>query len=260
MDPSMLNPVVHYVNYLNPQDIRADSWPARRFVDYQILMVVQGEMRIELPERSEKVTVASSQLSFIAPGELNIQKLVSPAGRSMFACVHFLPSRDAGFVPDRFPARVTAGADPELFRTLFLRLYEAFQGNGQYSQPIASGIVRELFLRLLEPELSRKGGVAERVREMAAFLDVHLAEHPGRAELSRHFHLSPEYIDQLFHDCLGISPRNYVHRALAREGYRILSRENVSVKECSARLGFRNQFHFTRIFRKEYAMPPSRLG
>ena len=259
MNPLQITPVVHYVNIVKPEIKAGRLWPRRRFVDYQFQFMRQGAMRYELPETGENFILSPGEIAFIAPGELNTQTLLSAEKDSYFACVHFLLSPTPGESTQPTPARLTGNVDMELFSSLFRRLYDAFYAPGQYSSGIASGIVREIYLRLLEPDTAQTDGIAAKVKEMTIYLDDHLAAHPGRSELARRFHLAPEYINQLFQKYLGISPGNYVHRQLARKAYRMLTREKLSIKECAERLGFKTQFHFTRIFQKVYAMPPSKL-
>ena len=94
---------------------------------------------------------------------------------------------------------------------------------------------------------------------MTAYLDRHLTEHPGRAELSRRFFLSRPYINRLFLKKLGESPTAYVHRRLAHRGYELMLYGKHSAKEAAAELGFANQFHFSRVFKKVFGFAPSHL-
>lgn len=259
MEDLHINPVIHYVNIVTPEQKAGTVWARRSFVDYQIQFMKQGSMKFELHESAETFVIKPGEISFIAPGELNTQTLLSDEKDSYFDCVHFLLSPLPEEKPYRLPPRVRSKLDMELYSNLFQRLYDAFHGSGQYSSEIASCIVKELYLRLLQTDDTQDENGAARVKEMTKYLDEHLTAHPGRSELARRFHLAPEYINQLFQKHMGISPGNYVHRQIAREAYRILTREKLSIKECAEVLGFKNQFHFTRIFRKIYSVPPSKL-
>ncbi len=77
--------------------------------------------------------------------------------------------------------------------------------------------------------------------------------------LAKRFGCSMPTLNRLFRAVLGESPQSYVLRyrmSLARD---FLRREEYSIKEISARLGFRNPFYFTRVFRKYFGTVPSRL-
>ena len=122
------------------------------------------------------------------------------------------------------------------------------------SRPLAG---RVIWLYLFEQPSHDRGN--ERFESMLDFLERHLTEHPTRLDLAREFHLTPQRINALFKEELGISPGEYVHRELAERGYALLHDEQLSVKETADRLGFSSAFYFSRVFRKVFGMPPSAI-
>ena len=53
------------------------------------------------------------------------------------------------------------------------------------------------------------------------------------------------------------SPVRAFTRYRMEEARGLLARDDLSIKEISARLGFQNQFHFSRLYRKVFGRAPS---
>ncbi len=71
--------------------------------------------------------------------------------------------------------------------------------------------------------------------------------------------LSPNYFGDLVHARTGGSATQYIRHFLMEKARRMLL-EGKSVTEVSDALGFEYPQHFTRVFKKEYGMPPSKLN
>lgn len=250
-----LFPAVHYAAVVRPGESRCMAWKKRIFRDWQIQMTLAGGIRYESGDGDDFV-LAPGEIALMPPG-IEISQTLTKR-ESSFCCVHFLFGETAECEPAQLPPRRLSLAEPELFHSLFLRLYEAFRTPGSVTEALASGLVREIFLRMLLPE-SVRGNSADPVKRMTAYLNEHLLERPGRIELAREFHFAQEYINQLFRKQLGMTPGEYVRRRLAQRAYRLLAGEGLSVKETADRLGFSSPFYFSRVFRAVYGVPPSRV-
>ena len=250
-----LFPVVHYSAVVRPGESSCTAWKKRTFIDWQIQMAVAGGIRYEFGDGDDFV-LAPGEIALVEPG-IEISQTLTERETS-FCCVHFLFAETAESEPVQLPPRRLKLAEPELFHALFLRLHKAFRTPGNIGEALASGIVRELFLRMLLSE-SVRGNGADPVKRMTAYLNEHLLERPGRMELARKFHFAPEYVNQLFRKQLGMTPGEYVRRRLAHRAYRLLAGEGLSEKETADRLGFSSPFYFSRVFRAVYGVPPSRV-
>jgi AraC-like DNA-binding protein len=70
--------------------------------------------------------------------------------------------------------------------------------------------------------------------------------------------LNERYFARSFKKAFGQSPGSYIVRAKMRQGKRLLLEENLSVQETAWRLGYSDQFIFSRQFSKVYGFPPSK--
>ncbi len=249
-------PRIHFINYHSLAGIEQPVWGPRRLADFELILSLCGEFEFLHCGTGERVRQRPGEVLLIRPGEPHIYRLDGDPEHAFFSCIHLdpgLPADGPEFLPPRLSAFSSEHAMPELFH----RAYRLFHRPGRRSEALLAGVVRLIWLYLLEPP----GDVAEdeRLKEMVHFLEQHLPEHPTRLVLSRHFHLTPQRINALFKEKLGMSPGEYVHRRLAERGYALLHEEQLSVKETAARLGFSSPFYFSRVFRKVFGMPPSAI-
>ncbi len=76
-------------------------------------------------------------------------------------------------------------------------------------------------------------------------------------ELARRAGCSAPTLVRLFRKHLNTTPREYANRYRMEHARQLLLLGEFSVKEVAARLGFRNQFYFSRLFRRCFGVPPS---
>jgi AraC family transcriptional regulator len=93
-------------------------------------------------------------------------------------------------------------------------------------------------------------GVCEHIRSnLAADIEV--------AELARLVGLSPHYFSLVFRQAVGVTPHQYILRARISEARRLLATgDGMPLAELAAHLGFVDQSHFSRAFRKVTGTTP----
>lgn len=77
--------------------------------------------------------------------------------------------------------------------------------------------------------------------------------------IAEKFSLSYETFRKKFTRRFGVSPQRYRMRHLMQKAIILLNEDNLSVKETASRLGFCDEFYFSRAFRKLTGRPPSSL-
>jgi AraC-like DNA-binding protein len=109
------------------------------------------------------------------------------------------------------------------------------------------------------------GGVWERVandaRMRAAIVAVHAQ--PTRdwslVELARHVGMSRSSFADRFKTVLGTSPGDYVAAVRMQRARMLLRDTDASVAEVAATIGYRSEAAFSRAFKRQSGVPPSRL-
>lgn len=260
LKPEDIFPVVKFANYNALDNNRVHSWPRRRIPDFELILAIHGDFEFINHETGEKTLHPAGSVLFIYPREYHTYRLIANEG--FFSCIHceLIPGgifADGDYTPDPFPPRITRADGGEL-HDLFRRAAFTAENPGRFSEEIRNTIVREIWLRLAEKWLSSAGGKRNvRLEEMLNYLNENLTLHPGRSELAKKFYLTPQHVNLIFKKELGIAPTEYVHRELARIGYRMIHDDGLSVKETADRLGFSSQFYFSKIFKKIFGTPPA---
>jgi YesN/AraC family two-component response regulator len=96
------------------------------------------------------------------------------------------------------------------------------------------------------------------VYDIRHYIQNNYVEHITMQELSNKFGYVPGYISILFKEEFEMSPADYLVRLRIDKAKEILSKQqNISIKEVAELVGFKNQHHFSRIFKKLEGMWPS---
>ncbi|MFI6007263.1 helix-turn-helix domain-containing protein [Streptomyces sp. NPDC051243] len=99
-------------------------------------------------------------------------------------------------------------------------------------------------------------GVDPRVRRAQALIAADPAAPHTVRSLAGHVALSPSRFAHLFTRQTGQSPMRALREARLRHAARLLESSDLSVERVAAASGFVSPFHFNRVFRERYGMPP----
>jgi AraC family transcriptional regulator len=94
------------------------------------------------------------------------------------------------------------------------------------------------------------------VRRIREYIQTNLAADLGVAELAGQVNLSPHHFSMLFKHALGAPPHQYVLQERIDEARRQLAAGRMEISELALQLGFSDQSHFCRAFRKITGMTP----
>jgi AraC family transcriptional regulator len=85
---------------------------------------------------------------------------------------------------------------------------------------------------------------------------MHLTADIEVAELAGLVRLSPHYFSLVFRQAVGVSPHQYILQQRVAEARRLLSAGGMTLAELAFHLGFADQSHFSRAFRKVTGTTP----
>ena len=240
---------IHYANYTKVPDTQG-PWGPRRLLDFEVILALRGEFFFENLETGEKCRQTPGDVLTIYPDELHTYRKSSP-GSGFFSCIHFDPKSEDR--PERLVQFPAEHAIVELFRRI-TALYGAVE---VFQKEQVGNLLQVLWLDLLNPPQRER--LDSRLDGMIQYLEEHLTEHPTRLDLAARFFVTPQRINAIFQQGIGVSPGEYVHKELAARGYRLLHDRQYSVKQTAHELGFDNPFYFSRVFKKIFGFPPCRL-
>ncbi len=261
INPLEIQPTVRIVNYFSVP--AGSAWGPRVIADLELILVVKGRFFYETPEH--QVPVRTGEVLCIPPEQRHTFRQAKPSSGAVISCIHgeMIPggSWAAGDYRLKPPPQLVTrvGRDKTLF-DLFKRCSEIFGGYSRYRQALLQTMVRTIWLRLAEPwQGPGDRALSRRMEQMVRYLREHLCEPISRRNLAREFSMTPEHINALFKKELGISPTRLVHRERVYQAYQYIQQEGLSVKEAAQRVGFCDQFYFSKVFKRIMGVSPGTI-
>ena len=108
--------------------------------------------------------------------------------------------------------------------------------------------------------IPHKGGLAPRqVRRVLDYIDAHLIDEVGLAELAGVAGLSPHHFGEAFKISVGKSPHRFVMKRRVRRAMELLRNEDRSIAEIAHAAGFSSQSRLTENFRRVTGLTPGQF-
>lgn len=252
-----MTPVVRIANYF---DVKKGSlWGPRRIPDHELIFIVRGSFEYE--EGPRRWTVGKNSILCIPPNTLHRFRHVRHKGT--ISCIHFdlFPKeidRCRTHGPEVSPQTLTSPANPEFYHHLFREIHASFTSAVQEERYLT-----EVLFQCLWAKLSRcwhndqRQGASRRLKPILSYLRNNLNRRFSRSELAAKFGYTPEHINYLFKRELGITPTQFVNQEKILLAFDMLSNRKMTIREVSDQLGFCDQYHFSKVFKKVIGRPPS---
>lgn len=96
------------------------------------------------------------------------------------------------------------------------------------------------------------------IRQFNILVEQHYKEHHQVNTYAEMLHKSPKTLSNVFASAGHRTPLEVIHQRIALEGKRQLLNTDKIAKQIAYDLGFQDQSHFSRFFKKETGMPPSK--
>ncbi|MCL2033157.1 MAG: response regulator [Oscillospiraceae bacterium] len=122
---------------------------------------------------------------------------------------------------------------------------------------IGAKLKLENYYRLIEDE-TLSGQTAEQAVEYACvYLKEKFAEPVEISNLAKRLGFSSAYLTKLFKKYMHCTPVKYLTELRIAEAKNLLYNTNLTIKEIGERVGYDNQFYFSRVFHKTVDKTPS---
>ncbi len=152
--------------------------------------------------------------------------------------------------------------DP-LIEQIGLTLKTELETNGN-NQLYAEAMINALSAHLLHKYASVKkeikeysGGLAPyKLKQILEYIDEHLEEELTINQLANHLSMSPYYFANMFKQSVGIPPHQYITQSRIAQAKCLLKQRHLSIVDIAHQVGFQNQSHFTKVFRKYTGVTP----
>lgn len=109
------------------------------------------------------------------------------------------------------------------------------------------------------PAVQRVGDEPLAVVQARRFLDEHAAERPTLSQLAAHVGLSPFHLLRVFQRTIGSTPHAYLTHLRVRRARHLLA-NGAPPADVALEVGFADQSHLTRAFRRIVGVPPAQFA
>ncbi|MEW6494490.1 MAG: AraC family transcriptional regulator [Cyanobacteriota bacterium] len=153
--------------------------------------------------------------------------------------------------------------DP-LIQQIGLELLNELRLGGVDSRLYADSMATALSAHLLQRYCVKRAVIPEytsglpqhKLREVIDYINDHLDQNLILSEIAAIVKMSPHYFASLFKQSTGLAPHQYITKARIDRAKKLLARQELTITEILQELGFKNQSHFTRVFRKHTGSTP----
>lgn len=165
--------------------------------------------------------------------------------------------------PKSFSHVIETGNDTEGFENLFRNLFSEFNEEKEYSKDMISMLLKQLFIKIYRknPELFsvHEDGAISVVESIQRAFQQNCGEKYTLKMLSEKYSISTFYLSHLFKRITGYSVMNYLLSCRLANAKRLLSESKMSIAEIANECGFSDSSDFSRKFRQETSVSPSRF-
>jgi len=99
---------------------------------------------------------------------------------------------------------------------------------------------------------------ADLIRKSIHYIHLHYAESLSLEQVAEQIHLSSSHFSRIFHEETGESFVAFLTRIRIEKAKALLTAHSIPLAEIGARIGFKDQSYFTRVFKRSTGMSPGK--
>ena len=127
------------------------------------------------------------------------------------------------------------------------------------STAVAVHLLREYGAAVLGPKRQYGGLPREKLVRAVEYIQEQLDTDLTVSGIAQAVGMSPDHFTRLFKESTGQSPYRYVVEARVRKAKELLTTGKFTISEAAYHVGFVDQSHLTRHFKRIFGLPPKRL-
>lgn len=227
--------------------------------DFYLLYCVEGNLLFWENQREHRI--GPGQLFLLPPKTpyvcTNEEKPV------VYYWTHFTGS-DAEALLERFdlPRKTVIPIDseekiPRLFRALFWEFLLRDRCFDDACAACLTSLLAELS-RAKNQGPEKKDSSADTIFQSLSYFHRHISEPITVTTLASIEHFSTSRYRTVFHRCMGMPPSEYMTKMRMQRACELLATSELSVREVADACGYPDQLYFSRVFRANFGISPSK--
>jgi AraC family transcriptional regulator len=127
------------------------------------------------------------------------------------------------------------------------------------STALSVHLLREYGAAVLEPKRQYGGLPRAKLVRALEYIQDQLHTDVTVSDIAQAVYMSPYHFGRLFKESTGQSPYQYVVEARVRKAKELLTTGKFTISEAAYHVGFVDQSHLTRHFKRVFGLPPTKL-
>ena len=127
------------------------------------------------------------------------------------------------------------------------------------STALAAHLLREYGAATLKPKIGNGGLTREKLLRAVEYIQNQLDTELTVSGIAHAVGMSPNYFGKLFKESTGQAPHQFVVEARVKKAKELLTTGKFNISEAAHQVGFVDQSHLTRHFKRVFGLPPKRL-
>lgn len=97
------------------------------------------------------------------------------------------------------------------------------------------------------------------LRQVTEYIHQYSAQNPSLIMMAEIIHMSPYYFSRLFKQSTGFTPHQYLLKFPTDRAKQLLKTTHLSIADIAGQVGFVDQSHLNRHFKRHFGISPSHL-
>ena len=222
--------------------------------DYYLIYVVEGELFLDMPNFTQAIGKGTA---FIIPPKHMYKYSGNSSTRYLFA--HFTGSYVVGFLKecgfDTLPCILENDFSKELYGKFGLMI-DTFLRNDRLSTQKCACMLQEILISIYEGSLDKAD--SSPLKTSLKYIHGFFTDKISIPYLAGLENLSNSRYVTVFKSQTGKSPNEYIIELRLQLAKGLLNNTNMSIKQISQRVGYADQYFFSRIFKKYLGISPQK--
>ena len=199
---------------------------------------------------------------------VQIDILLSPRfiSRELVGCDNFFDIltlsqyNELGDYTDINPENITLSGQELIFaETLFDRIDDEFRAKQLGYESVIRGCLQILISIIVRRLCGTSPPPPKIPNEILVYIDRFYNEKLTAETLSEKCFYNPAYFGRVFHECYGISFKDYIKRRRISEAVRLIKETDLTIEEIISKVDYTNRSEFYRVFTSQCGMTPTDL-
>lgn len=270
MNPTMIHDFNPTILYAFDTWNKAGNHGEKHHHDFfEMTIFLEGEAEYFFEQKWQ--TIRGGQIMLFDPGVEHAEKQLADtySHQLHIGIEHF---RFEDFPADHFPnERVLLPVQEDQVKIFdkAWQLINEFQQHPSTFDLISKGLVLEIMgltWRCLKKNyenplvsISKTDRLNQVVHLIIAYMENNYAQDISIEQLATTHFISPTYLSKIFKEVTGVSPINYLIQIRLEKAHHLLETDEYSIKDIAKAVGYEDAYHFSKSFKKQYGLPPSKV-